>query len=221
MPRQGRVRASAYSERVSSPAGHSNNSDGEPGQAQEDGKQAKARGDAVRRICRAPCPQKLTWPPHLPNSELSFAPFLQAERLPRLFVEMNRWLGMVLLTGGRLTHVVAGVGTRGTITGLGRRLKEHDPHIRVVCILPEAFPGRLGAQAARARAGYCAGILDETIIDERVPVTVDETYAMCQHSRGLRTVIRRAEYAVAVNHLPSDSLGPRKGLSHGTIPVAR
>src|SRR5712664_966756 len=44
-------------------------------------------------------------------------------------------------TGGRLTHVVAGVGTGGTITGLGRRLKAHDPQIRLVCILPEAFPG--------------------------------------------------------------------------------
>ena len=44
-------------------------------------------------------------------------------------------------TGGRLTHIVAGVGTGGTVTGLGRRLKEHDPTIRLICVLPEVFPG--------------------------------------------------------------------------------
>src|SRR4029450_9793154 len=38
-------------------------------------------------------------------------------------------------TEGRITHVVVGVGTGGTITGLGRRFKEHDPRIHVVCIL--------------------------------------------------------------------------------------
>jgi len=44
-------------------------------------------------------------------------------------------------TGGRLTHVIAGVGTGGTVTGLGRRLKEYDSNIRMICVLPEAFPG--------------------------------------------------------------------------------
>lgn len=44
-------------------------------------------------------------------------------------------------TAGRLTHVIAGVGTGGTVTGLGRRLKEHDPKIRLICVLPEVFPG--------------------------------------------------------------------------------
>src|SRR2546427_9811004 len=49
-------------------------------------------------------------------------------------------------TGGRLTHVVGGVGTGGTLTGLGRRPKEHDPAIRPVCVIPEAFPGVGGLQ---------------------------------------------------------------------------
>ncbi len=44
-------------------------------------------------------------------------------------------------TGGRLTHIIAGVGTGGTVTGLGRRLKEHDSKIRLICVLPEVFPG--------------------------------------------------------------------------------
>jgi len=83
-------------------------------------------------------------------------------------------------TGGRFTHVVAGVGTGGTITGLGRRLKKHDPRIRVVCILPEAFPGVEGLKPLGRPQDIVPAILDQSVIDERVPVTVDETYAMCQ-----------------------------------------
>ena len=40
-----------------------------------------------------------------------------------------------------LTHFVAGVGTGGTISGVGRRLKEHDPDIKVVGINPPLWPG--------------------------------------------------------------------------------
>src|SRR5215467_8023804 len=82
-------------------------------------------------------------------------------------------------TDGRLTHVVAGVGTGGTITGLGRRLKEHDPRIRVVCILPEAFPGVEGLKPLGRAEDIVPAILDEKVIDERVPVSVDEAYRMC------------------------------------------
>ena len=83
-------------------------------------------------------------------------------------------------TGGRLTHVVAGVGTGGTITGLGRRLKEHDARVRVVCIVPEAFPGVEGLKPLGRPENIVPAILDERVIDERVNVSVDETYAMCQ-----------------------------------------
>ena len=83
-------------------------------------------------------------------------------------------------TEGRLTHVVAGVGTGGTITGLGRRLKEHDPRIRVICIVPEAFPGVEGLKPLGRPEDIVPAILDEGVIDERVPISVDETHAMCQ-----------------------------------------
>jgi S-sulfo-L-cysteine synthase (O-acetyl-L-serine-dependent) len=83
-------------------------------------------------------------------------------------------------TAGRLTHVVAGVGTGGTVTGLGRRLKEHDPRIRVVCVLPEAFPGVEGLKPLGRPEDIVPAILDESVIDERVPVSVDEAYTMCQ-----------------------------------------
>src|SRR5262252_400380 len=83
-------------------------------------------------------------------------------------------------TEGRLTHVVVGVGTGGTITGLGRRLKEHDSQIRVVCIVPEAFPGVEGLKPLGGPEDIVPAILDESVIDERVPVGVEEAYLMCQ-----------------------------------------
>jgi cysteine synthase B len=82
-------------------------------------------------------------------------------------------------TGGRVTHVVVGVGTGGTLTGLGRRLKEHDPAIRLICVIPEAFPGVEGLKPLGRAEDIVPAILDEKLIDERVPVTVDEAYRMC------------------------------------------
>ncbi len=82
-------------------------------------------------------------------------------------------------TGGRLTHVVLGVGTGGTVTGVGRRLKEHDPNIRLVCVIPEPFPGIEGLKPLGNPGDIVPAILDESLIDERVPVTADEAHAMC------------------------------------------
>jgi S-sulfo-L-cysteine synthase (O-acetyl-L-serine-dependent) len=82
-------------------------------------------------------------------------------------------------TGGRLTHVIAGVGTGGTLTGLGRRLKEHDPRVRVTCVLPEPFPGVEGLKPLGGPDDIVPSILDEAVIDERIPVTSDDAYRMC------------------------------------------
>ncbi|HEV8309196.1 MAG TPA: PLP-dependent cysteine synthase family protein, partial [Methylomirabilota bacterium] len=82
-------------------------------------------------------------------------------------------------TSGRLTHLVLGVGTGGTVTGVGRRLKEHDPAIRLVCVIPDAFPGIEGLKPLGHPEDIIPAILDERVIDERIPVTSDETYAMC------------------------------------------
>lgn len=82
-------------------------------------------------------------------------------------------------TAGRITHVVAGVGTGGTVTGLGRRLKEHDPKIRLVCVIPDVFPGIEGLKPLGHPEDIVPAILDERVIDEQVQVTADEAYAMC------------------------------------------
>ena len=65
------------------------------------------------------------------------------------------------------------------MTGLGRRLKEHDPTIRVVCVLPEVFPGIEGLKPLGGPEDIVPAILDEGVIDERIPVTSEEAYRMC------------------------------------------
>jgi S-sulfo-L-cysteine synthase (O-acetyl-L-serine-dependent) len=82
-------------------------------------------------------------------------------------------------TGGRLTHIIAGVGTGGTVTGLGRRLKEHNSKIRLICVLPEVFPGIEGLKPLGGPEDIVPAILDDTVIDERISVTSDDAYKMC------------------------------------------
>jgi cysteine synthase B len=47
-------------------------------------------------------------------------------------------------TGGRVTHFIAGLGTTGTFVGTARRLKEHDPGIHCIAVMPEEFHGLEG-----------------------------------------------------------------------------
>ncbi|MFQ5693905.1 MAG: PLP-dependent cysteine synthase family protein, partial [Nitrospinota bacterium] len=78
-------------------------------------------------------------------------------------------------TDGRVTHFVAGVGTGGTITGVGRRLKEHDPNIEIVLVAPDEWPGIEGLKPLGP--GYISpDIFDEGVVDRRVNVGVDDAY---------------------------------------------
>ncbi|MCZ7583717.1 MAG: cysteine synthase family protein [Deltaproteobacteria bacterium] len=82
-------------------------------------------------------------------------------------------------TDGKITHFVAGVGTGGTITGVGRRLKEHDKNIRVVCVIPESFPGIEGLKPLENPEDIRPEILDESVIDEKIKVSIDDAYDYC------------------------------------------
>jgi cysteine synthase B len=83
-------------------------------------------------------------------------------------------------TNGNLTHFVAGVGTGGTITGVGRRLKEHNPKIKIVGIVPDTFPGIEGLKSIDQPNDFVPPLLDRSVIDQRVPVSIDEAYTACQ-----------------------------------------
>jgi cysteine synthase B len=81
-------------------------------------------------------------------------------------------------TGGDIDWFVAGVGTGGTITGVARRLKAHNPKIRVACVMPEEFPGIEGLKPLGPEH-IMPEIFDQELVDEWVPVRVEDAYEMC------------------------------------------
>ncbi len=81
-------------------------------------------------------------------------------------------------TGGQIDWFVAGVGTGGTITGVARRLKTHDPKIRSACVMPEEFPGIEGLKPL-GPDHIMPEIFDQRLVDEWLPVDIDDAYAMC------------------------------------------
>jgi len=82
-------------------------------------------------------------------------------------------------TGGRVDVLVAGVGTGGTLTGAGRRLKELNRNLQVVAVEPADSPVLSGGKSGPHKiqgigAGFVPSILDTGLIDEIVTVTNED-----------------------------------------------
>jgi cysteine synthase len=71
-----------------------------------------------------------------------------------------------------VTHFVAGLGTGGTLTGVGRRLKEHDPRIQVIAAEPEL--GELVYGLRSLEEGFLPPVLDESVLDRKFLVGSSE-----------------------------------------------
>jgi S-sulfo-L-cysteine synthase (O-acetyl-L-serine-dependent) len=82
-------------------------------------------------------------------------------------------------TKGRITHFVAGVGTSGTLMGAGRRLREFNPRIQVVAVLPaEDLHGIEGLK--HMETAIVPGIWDEQFPDHKLSVRTEDAYAMAR-----------------------------------------
>ena len=84
-------------------------------------------------------------------------------------------------TEGMVDVFVAGIGTGGTITGVGRYLKEMNPAVKIVGVEPADSPVLEGGQAGPhglqgIGAGFVPDILDTSVYDEIVAVTTEEAY---------------------------------------------
>lgn len=85
-------------------------------------------------------------------------------------------------TDGRVDIFVAGVGTGGTISGVGRYLKEQRPDVQVVAVEPAGSPvlsqGRAGKHGIQGiGAGFVPKTLDEGIYDEVIAVSDEDAFA--------------------------------------------
>lgn len=82
---------------------------------------------------------------------------------------------------GKIDAFVAGVGTGGTLSGVGKYLKEHNPDCRIVAVEPEASPllskGYAGAHGLQGiGANFVPDNLDKAIIDDIFTVTEEDAY---------------------------------------------
>lgn len=85
-------------------------------------------------------------------------------------------------TDGKVDIFVAGVGTGGTITGVGEYLKSQNPNVKVVAVEPASSPvlskGVAGAHKIQGiGAGFVPDVLDTQVYDEIIPVENDDAFA--------------------------------------------
>lgn len=88
-------------------------------------------------------------------------------------------------TDGRVDLFVAGVGSGGTVSGTGRRLKELNPEVEIVAVEPASSPVLSGGAPGPHRiqgigAGFVPGNYDAQVVDRVVPVSDEEAIGMAR-----------------------------------------
>ena len=106
-------------------------------------------------------------------------------------------------TGGRITHLVCGLGTTGTLMGAGRYLRERFPRIRLIAVEPDdGFHGIEGLK--HLPTAILPGLYDPSLVDRTVRVRTEAAYEMTRwlaQERGLLVGLSSGAAAYATNKL--------------------
>lgn len=76
--------------------------------------------------------------------------------------------------------VVVGVDTGGTLTGMGRRLREANPNIHIALVVPWGFAGLEGWRPLSRLNDANPALLNQSLVHERIPVTQEEARVVCR-----------------------------------------
>jgi cysteine synthase B len=115
-------------------------------------------------------------------------------------------------TGGEITHFVAGLGTSGTLMGIGRYLRQYNPDIQIIGIQPDAaFHGLEGLK--HMPTAIQPGIYDPSFADRILEVPTEVAYEMTlqlARQEGLFVGVSSGAAAVAAQEIASE-------LEHGSV----
>ncbi|MEA2418931.1 MAG: cysteine synthase [Thermoleophilaceae bacterium] len=125
-------------------------------------------------------------------------------------------------TEGRVDVLVCGVGTGGTITGCGERLKEHNPELHVVAIEPKASPVLSGGLPGPHKiqgigAGFVPDVFNRDVVDEILPVDDESAIETARRSAAREGVLAGISGGAALHG--AIEVGSRPGMSGKRIVV--
>src|SRR5437764_3874227 len=110
-----------------------------------------------------------------------------------------------------ITHFVAGLGTGGTLTGTGRRLKEDKPSVQVIAAEPHPGDGVQGLRSLDE--GFIPPVLDASVLDRKILVTSDDALLLTRKMAEQEGVFAGISSG-AVLHA---AIRVARGLDHGDI----
>lgn len=125
-------------------------------------------------------------------------------------------------TDGQIDYFVAGVGTGGTLTGIGRYLKENNPHIKLIAVEPSSSPllskGVAGPHGIQGiGANFIPSILDTTLYDEVLPITDEEALTNARHFAKMEGILVGISSGAAL--AAASQIAQREEALHKTIVV--